>query len=62
MTVHKLISPETTSKMLGVSTNTLRNWRCQKVNFHRHVKISSRVMYVHDEIESYIEGLLEARS
>lgn len=61
MTAHNLITPEEVSSALGISINTLKNWRCQKEHFWRHVKISNRVMYVQDELDNYLQEVFDAR-
>lgn len=50
----KLINPEETSKILGVSVGTLNRWRSTDKKDLPFIKIGGRVMYSVDDIEKWV--------
>jgi len=51
----RLLSPQETADLLGVSATTLSVWRCRGPEELPYVKVGSRVMYRQSDIDNYLE-------
>lgn len=54
MSIPKLITPNETASILGVTTETLSVWRCTSRYKLPFVKIGSKVFYKESDIENFI--------
>ncbi|WP_181952734.1 helix-turn-helix domain-containing protein [Saccharospirillum alexandrii] len=52
----QLLTPQQASSFLGVSTQTLAIWRCNKRYDLRYVKVGRYVRYRHCDLMTFIEG------
>ena len=59
--VFELLKPSEVATELRVTTDTLAHWRMNKVNFHKHIKMGERVMYIAREMDEYLQGLFDSR-
>ena len=50
----RLITPEATGNMLGVTVGTLNVWRCHNRHPLPYVRIGRRIMYVAAGVEQFI--------
>ncbi|MDF1528705.1 MAG: helix-turn-helix domain-containing protein [Sedimenticola sp.] len=56
--LHKLLEPETTADVLGVTTGTLQVWRSTGRYNLTYVKVGGRVMYRAEDVQAFIERRL----
>lgn len=56
MTKTQLLTPKETAEMLGVSTNTLSNWRVNKRYDLPYVPIGRSIRYRLQDVEAFIEA------
>lgn len=59
MTVSKLLSPDEVSALLGVSTQTLAVWRCERRYNLPYVKVGRLVRYPAAAVERFLEERTE---
>jgi predicted DNA-binding transcriptional regulator AlpA len=52
----QLLTPNQTSEILGVSTQTLAIWRCNKRYNLSYVKVGRYVRYRYADIQSFIDA------
>ena len=50
----RLLDPETTARMLGVSKKTLANWRVSGTNELPYTKVGSRVRYRNQDVRDFL--------
>lgn len=56
--LHKLLEPETTADVLGVTAGTLQVWRSTGRYNLPFVKVGGRVMYRQEDVQAFIERRL----
>lgn len=49
-----LLTPEATADLLGVSVDTLSDWRCSRVQGPRYVKVGRLVRYQECDIREWL--------
>ncbi len=51
----KLLNPEEASKILRVSVNTLKSWRCTGKENVPYIKIGSKVLYPEEDLFDWLQ-------
>jgi predicted site-specific integrase-resolvase len=54
--INPLLSPSEAARILGVSIQTLANWRAARRYPLTYIKVGGRVMYRLEDLEAFIEG------
>jgi excisionase family DNA binding protein len=57
--IEKLLTPEQTAEILGISSETLNVWRCTKRYPLPYVKVGRLVRYRMSDLNQFIESQLE---
>lgn len=51
----KLLTPEQTAELLGVTTGTLANWRSKKSKKLSYVQLGGVIRYKQSQVQSFID-------
>ena len=54
--INPLLSPSEAARILGVSVQTLANWRASRRYPLTYIKVGGRVMYRMEDVEAFIES------
>ncbi|HEX4387791.1 MAG TPA: helix-turn-helix domain-containing protein [Steroidobacteraceae bacterium] len=55
MSTEPLLTPKQTSRILGVTTDTLAVWRCRKRYALTFIKVGRKVMYRSSDIDRFLK-------
>ncbi len=53
--IRRLLNPQATAEILGVTAETLAVWRCEQRYPLRYVKVGRKIFYRPEDIEAFIQ-------